>query len=287
MPYLEGDGVRIFYVRRGVGTPSLVFVHGFACSHWIWERQIEAFADARAILACDLRGHGTSSRPATGCTVESLGADVAALIRTLGPRPSVVVIGHSLGCRVALQAYSESRDSIVGLILIDGSWSSPAEFSQASQTVEDQIRRVGYTAFVRNEFEQMFLDSSNAELRRRIVAEASALPEHVGKALFLQTIEWDALRMEPVLAEVTVPVLLLQSTAVMANRTRASLRAGMSTPWLDLVRQRVPPAQIRLITGVGHFSMLEASDRVNDAVAGFIEPLPAHHPSGSKNDPVG
>ena len=272
--------------RSGVGTPTLIFVHGFACSHAVWECQSEALDKGRLVLECDLRGHGQSTVGA-GSTIESLGADLAGLIHSLGPGSNAVLIGHSMGCRVVLQSYLETRDSVVGVILVDSSWTSPSDFPRARQTVEDRLRGEGYGVFVGREFEQMFSRHSSETLRHRIIAEALALPESVGKPLFLQTMEWDARRMESVLGQVTVPLLLLQSTTVTADRTRLMITPGMlPTPWLDFVRRVVPMAEIRLITDVGHFSMLEASDRVNEAVASFVAPLTIHPPQGSKNRAV-
>jgi pimeloyl-ACP methyl ester carboxylesterase len=51
---------------------------------------------------------------------------------------------------------------------------------------------------------------------------------------------------------------------------RQLLQPGASTPWLELVRRHVPTAQIEIVSGVGHFAMLEAPQAVNQILAAFV-----------------
>jgi pimeloyl-ACP methyl ester carboxylesterase len=79
--------------------------------------------------------------------------------------------------------------------------------------------------------------------------------------------------MDTVLSQVTVPLLVLQSTFMNTQRQRVPLRAGESTPWLDLVRQYHPQAQMEIMPDVGHFPMLEVPEAVNQAILAFVEGL--------------
>jgi pimeloyl-ACP methyl ester carboxylesterase len=67
-----------------------------------------------------------------------------------------------------------------------------------------------------------------------------------------------------------VPLLVLQSTYINTERVRVPLHPGVTTPWLELIRHYVPTAWIEIVSGVGHFSMLEAPEAVNQAVAAFV-----------------
>ena len=108
------------YVRTGSGAPPLVFVHGFACSSDDWGLQIKDLNSRFEIVACDLRGHGhTPGRPQE-CTIENFGGDVAALLSLLDLERSFLV-GHSMGCRVVLEAARVAPERVGGLVLIDGS----------------------------------------------------------------------------------------------------------------------------------------------------------------------
>jgi pimeloyl-ACP methyl ester carboxylesterase len=51
---------------------------------------------------------------------------------------------------------------------------------------------------------------------------------------------------------------------------RVSLQPGEATPWMERVQQHVPTAALDVISGVGHFPMLEVPDIVNNKMAAFI-----------------
>jgi pimeloyl-ACP methyl ester carboxylesterase len=72
-------------------------------------------------LTVDLRGHGASKvDDGSTCTLGQLADDVAELIGVLDLGPTVL-IGHSFGSRVVLQAGFAHPDHIAGMVLIDGS----------------------------------------------------------------------------------------------------------------------------------------------------------------------
>jgi pimeloyl-ACP methyl ester carboxylesterase len=75
-----------------------------------------ALARKYRVIIYDLRGHGHSSMPASGYTLEQMVADLRALVDHLGvSRPHV--IGHSFGARVAL-AYAIAHPSQVGTLTV-------------------------------------------------------------------------------------------------------------------------------------------------------------------------
>jgi pimeloyl-ACP methyl ester carboxylesterase len=88
-------------------------------------------------------------------------------------------------------------------------------------------------------------------------------------------VEWDAVRMEPALAAVGVPLMAIQSTYLNPERRRVRLRPGQSSPWLDLVRSRVTQARIEIVPDAGHFTMLDQPGTVDRLLADFIGRLPA------------
>ena len=86
----------------------------------------------------------------------------------------------------------------------------------------------------------MFLAPS--ELGKAIVERAARLPASVGAALFPRMARWDAENMERALAAVKIPLLVIQSTYLNAERRRvARSRNGETSPgwtWCAAMRQR-------------------------------------------------
>jgi len=249
--------------RAGSGGTPIVFVHGFACESEDWRAQLEHFAPARQVIACDLPGHGASRGSAADCTIERFGDEVAALLEDLAA--PALLVGHSLGCRVVLQAYRRTPARATALVLVDGSRMGTGDPEQAAEAMRAAIDFAGYPAFAEALFSQMFLTRTPAAVS--VIERAKRLPAAIGSALFPAMVRWDVAHMESALAAVRVPLLVIQSTTLNADRKRVSLRTGETTPWLDLVRSRAPHARIEVIPDTGHFSQIEAPEQVNALIA--------------------
>jgi pimeloyl-ACP methyl ester carboxylesterase len=269
MSYLERQGTRLFYERLGEGNPPLVFVHGFACAHDDWRAQVDVFRQRQGVVACDLRGHGASPSDPAQCDIETYGADISALLHVLN-LPPAMLIGHSMGCRVALQAYLNAPQRVAGLVLVDGSRVGTGDPQAAEEAMRQHIQTVGYATMMRGFFADMFLEGSNPSVKERIISRALALPEAIGAALFSRLIRWDAQYMDAALSQVTVPLLAIQSTYINPERVRVPLQAGATTPWLELVRHHVPTARVEIVGGAGHFTMLDKPQAVNQLLASFV-----------------
>lgn len=253
----------------GTGDPPFVFVHGFACAHGDWQAQIEHFAGRHRVLACDLRGHGKTPGTPAECSIETFGADVAALLAEKGIRDAVLV-GHSMGCRVVLQAFLIAPQLVGALALVDGSYQGAGRTAQEAERVTRAlIDAEGYANFARRLFSEMFLAPSPQG--EAIVRRALELPEATGAALFPRLARWDAEHTQAALARVNVPLLVIQCTYLNPERDRVALDAGQSSPWLDLVRRVAPGARIEIIAGVGHFPQLEAPGRINALLSALAE----------------
>lgn len=274
MAHLHRPDGRIFYTQTGEGGPALVLVHGFGCEHSDWHLQVEHFAGAHRVVALDLRGHGRSQEHASGFDIVTYGTDVVALLEALSLEPAVLV-GHSLGCRVVLEAARRAPGSVAGVVLVDGSRQANGDADTAARAAREAFDAAGLERFLAGLFEDMFVASSDAGIRQRIVARACALPSAVAGTLYPELARWDAAHADAALESLAAPLLVLQSTYINERRERRSLEAGDTTPWLDLIRERVPRARIEVLPGIGHFSMLEAPDSVNGHIRAFIDGLRA------------
>jgi pimeloyl-ACP methyl ester carboxylesterase len=253
------------FVHRGSGHPPLLFVHGFACAHGDWRHQLDFFSSTREVIACDLRGHGETPGRAHECTIENYGGDVAALVNNLELR-DVILVGHSMGCRVVLEASRLVPKRVRGLVLIDGSRQGTAgDPAQAEALARSAIVAAGYAQFSENVFRQMFLQWS--PLAEEIFARVKRMPPETGTALWANMVRWDVTQLDAALASVRVPLLAIQSTWITPERKRLPLEEGQSSPWLELLKSH--GARAVVVPKTGHFTMLEAPAPVNRLIAEF------------------
>jgi pimeloyl-ACP methyl ester carboxylesterase len=114
------DGEPLATFRRGSGSTPVLMLHGFLGSG----RNLASLAQrlsetdpALSITVCDLLGHGASAKLPPVLTFAAVSAPVVSLLNS-SPVP-VVLIGHSLGGRVALHAAAACPSKVRGCILLD------------------------------------------------------------------------------------------------------------------------------------------------------------------------
>jgi pimeloyl-ACP methyl ester carboxylesterase len=264
-------GLRLGIDCAGDSAPTLVFIHGGFCDRRDWRAQMEALAPHCRVVAFDLPGHGESARPAEP-TVAALGSAVRSVIERHADE-RVILVGHSLGVDVALETWRQSPANIAGFVLIEGGLVASGDAAAAVGAVRHMIRAAGLQQFLERSFSQMFVPSSDPELRERVMQRLTRLDPEFAQEIVLSKVHWDASRAARVLGELNVPVLLLQSTYFDAAFQRYSLTPGMTTPWTELVARQVPDAQLRFIAGLGHFPHVEAPQIVNDSILEFAQRL--------------
>ncbi len=115
---LSADGVHIEYHVYGSGSPAVVLVHGWSCDGNYWKEQIDTLKSKYTTIVVDLAGHGASGANRSEWTMGNFGEDVAAVVRRV-QNPKVILIGHSMGAPVALEAARRIGDQVIGIVAVD------------------------------------------------------------------------------------------------------------------------------------------------------------------------
>jgi pimeloyl-ACP methyl ester carboxylesterase len=261
----------IHHVVTGDGEPPIVFVHGFACAHSDWGAQVAHLAPRYRTIAVDLRGHGDSPGTPTDCSIERYGGDVAELMRALDLPPSVL-IGHSMGCRVVIEAALQAPNRTASVILVDGSQFAPAmaDILRGHFATAD-----GYTTLTDGMFTAMFTAKSDPTVAATVRARAQRLPRPIGEKMLTDMQRYDVGRLAGSLASLRVPVMALQATTTNEKRERRSMRPDQATPYLDMLRASVASVRIEIIPDTGHFPQLDEAARINALIDRFLAAPPA------------
>jgi pimeloyl-ACP methyl ester carboxylesterase len=254
----------------GTQDPTLLFVHGFACALDDWDPQVNALSARFRCAALDLPGHGASAKPAT-VSIAAMGSAVAQVKEQIGAR-STILIGHSMGCRVIVEALLQSPSGVAGLVFVDGSILG-GDPETGVNRAKEAVSKAGIDALSQRLFNDMFLESSDPKLRERLVARAQGVDPGLREELFVDLVRWDLTKARDALKQIKVPALVLQSTFINAELKRVPMLAGMTTPFMDAVAASVPKSEATIVTGAGHFAMLEAAPTVNDEIGKFAARL--------------
>ncbi|RIL02335.1 MAG: hypothetical protein DCC71_16575 [Proteobacteria bacterium] len=113
------DGLEIHLLEWSrEGTP-LLFLHGFGNEAHVWDDAAAAVAPYYRTLAMDLRGHGDSSRDSEArYDYDFHLADLEAVLGALGIE-RLVLVGHSLGGRIAMRFAGRHPERLAGLVIVD------------------------------------------------------------------------------------------------------------------------------------------------------------------------
>ncbi|MDX2156519.1 MAG: alpha/beta hydrolase [Hyphomicrobiaceae bacterium] len=263
----------IHYTRKGHGAPPLVLVHGFGCARSDWDAVVGHFASRHETVAVDLGGHGETPGGLEHRRIETHGEDVAELLRSL-KLPPAIVLGHSMGCRVAMEAALRAPQFVKAVVLVDGSrLGTPGSTAHIDRA--KAMEQAGYGPFIKGAFEQMFAPGFDKDIVSGIVQRALDRDPAIAGPLFIDIGRYDAENMDRVLESLTVPLLAIQTTWTNAQGQRVSMTAGQTTPYLDLIRRAVPKALIEVIPDTGHFPQLERPAETNAIIESFLRGLPA------------
>lgn len=97
--------------------PTAVFIHGAQNDHSVWGLQTRYFAHhGFSVLAVDLPGHGRSGGEALA-TVEAMADWLNGLLDKAGVKRAVLV-GHSMGSLIALEAAARAPAHVAGIALV-------------------------------------------------------------------------------------------------------------------------------------------------------------------------
>ena len=118
------------------GRPALVFLHYFGGSGRTWQPVMDALVAAGwRCLAPDLRGFGESPAPGedwTHYTVDAMADDVQGMIGQLRLE-RFMVVGHSMGGKVALALAARQPAGLAGLALVSPSPPTPEPMGDAER----------------------------------------------------------------------------------------------------------------------------------------------------------
>jgi esterase len=153
------------HVRTGSGPRGLVLLHGFLGSRRNVSALGRRLADGNpglSVFAMDLSGHGDSPALPDRADLATLAADVLETVEKVGiPRP-LVLVGHSLGGRVALKACLAGARTIAQVALLDIT-ASPVGPGGEIATVLEALLRAPDAADRRDVFRAHFRDGGFAD----------------------------------------------------------------------------------------------------------------------------
>ena len=268
---VEVDGTALAVFGCGPASPDgpspIVFLHAAVADSRSWAAQFERFGADRRVVAYDRRGFGeTTASTGAFSSVDDLWSVMDAL--AVG---QAVLVGCSQGGRIALDATLERPDRVAALVL------SGAAISGAPEPAMHDLRLDGPIAAFEKAKATADLEAQN-RIEARLWLDGPFVPEgRVGGAARELFLEMNRIALDGPddcgaevrtgayahLSEVAVPTLVLWGTldlpSVIVNMTHAAAT--------------IPGARRCAMDDVAHLPSLEAPERFDAALAGFLDSL--------------
>ena len=245
---ISADGISIAYEVRGEGEPALVFVHGWCCDRSYWNKQLPHFAEKYKVVSIDLAGHGESGLDRKEWTMGAFGEDVVAVINKLD-LDQAVFIGHSMGGPVILEAARLMPKRVIGLVGVDTL--KDFEFKYTQEQIDNWFTplRADFVEDTRDFVRTMFTPNSDPALVEKIATDMSSSPPMVGLGALEGYFDFQNNEIIQVLKEVQAPITCINSDMDPTN--------------VETNQHHSPSFKARIMSGVGHFNMMEDPETCN------------------------
>jgi len=265
---IHTNGIDLNVDVSGSGATALLYLHYWGGSARTWRPVIAALGDAPGDVrsggwrhvAVDLRGWGDSARPEAGFDLADMARDVAGAIDALALE-RYVIVGHSMGGKLAQYLAAQRPAGLLGLVLVAPSPPLPLPLDDAQRDAlthaYDDADAIGaaldhvlsaspLSAALRS---QVIEDSLRGAAAAKRAWPFGAMAEDIG--------EWAR--------DIGVPV-----TVISGELDRVDPPAALLTHLLPCI----PHAVLETVPGRGHLLPLEAPGAVAQAIRRFVSDLP-------------
>jgi len=229
--------------------PTLIFLHGSACSAQMWREQLDSLADIANTIALDLPGHGGSAGPALESIPELAGLVASFIQENRLPQP--IPCGLSMGSAVVLQLLVDYPAAAKAAILI-----GTGARLKVAQSVLEALEK-DYPQLIEMLGSMIFARQVQEEVQREVTQLMLACPAQSAAADFKACNKFDVINR---IGEINQPVLIITGDEDKMTPPKYAVYLEQNLKF---------PASCRLAQ-TGHMPPNEKPEQVNQAIRSFI-----------------
>ena len=234
--------------------PPVLLIHGAGGHHLYWPPQVRRLHNQR-MFAMDLPGHGKSDGIGHH-RVQDYADEILKLMAALRLNAAVLV-GHSMGGAIALDAAIRFPRRVLGLCLIG----SGARLRVDPAILRSLAQDSNYAAALRLIGERSFAARTG---RRLMELAMQRMAETRPSVLHGDLMACNAFDVTHQISNINSPTLVL-----------CGAEDQMTPPkYSDFMHANIGGSRLKIIPGAGHMVMLEQPDEVADELASFLDLIP-------------
>ncbi len=246
----SSDGSSITYGVRGQGNVTIVFVHCWTCNHEFWRPQIEYFSKNHKVVWLDLAGHGLSNSNRREYTMTAFGEDVAAVVNQIDG-DNVILVGHSMGGPVAIEAAKLLGDKVICVVGVD-TFYTPFEYPKSEAEIDGFVKPFNddFKGTSEQLVRSMFTPEAGPDLVTSIVKQMSVADQDMGISAIYELFRWN--------------IENVPSTLDKYSKKLCNINGAPTGEEIALHKS------VSLVPGVGHFVAQVKPDEFNQALNRII-----------------
>ncbi|MBB4953694.1 N-formylmaleamate deformylase [Agrobacterium vitis] len=254
--HINANGIRQHVLHFPGNGPAMFLVPGITSPAITWGFVAERLSAAFDVHVLDVRGRGLSQAGDLDYSLDAMAADVVALQAATGIEKPII-LGHSMGARIAIRAARHAPDAFSGLVLVDPPVSGPGRraYPSAWNWYEDSIlmAQKGCSGQDMRRFCPTWTDEQNAL-----------------RAEWLHTCQLDAIRIaydgfqtddiHADLSHLTLPMRLVVAGGATV----------IGTDDIEEIKTLAPGIEVRIVEKAGHMIPWDDLDGFLNATLDFL-----------------
>jgi pimeloyl-ACP methyl ester carboxylesterase len=261
---------------------SVVFSDGILCDGFIWKYLWNDVGEICDVVHWHYRGHGRSGAPVDQNRIDigQHADDMKSVRDALARDRKVVLVGHSMGTQVALEAWRRHPENVAGLVLVCGSYGKVTQSFRGVPILDLILPKLMDIVDKQPDIVRAIWSRIPPEMAFKAALLARDVdPSHVRSEDMLPylkhmtTVDFPMfLRMlrsagdhsaEEWLGELDVPVLVVAGEK--DTFTPPSLSEHMA--------ERIPNAELLMVRGGSHVAPIEQPELVGERIRAFVTRL--------------
>jgi len=185
--------------------------------------------------------------------MEAFGEDVVAVVSELH-LDQVVLIGHSMGGHVIVEAARRMPNRVIGLVGADTFSDVERRLTREEFDEEFASVRASFPEATRELVRALFASTADPVLVERVAADMSEAPPEIGLGAAGEATRQD---LAQALEEVRAPIRCISSDG--------------GTMDIEAAQRHASSFEVVYMSGVGHFVMMEDPETFNRLLAGIVD----------------
>jgi pimeloyl-ACP methyl ester carboxylesterase len=244
---------------------TLLLIHGFGEDHCIWKNQIEFLSKYYRVIAPNLPGVHCKPLPIHHTHKPSMSHYVEVMHELMHHLhiEKYYVVGHSMGGYIGLAFANYYVNHVIGLALVHStSYEDSAAKKESRLKVAEFIQEYGTRKFLETSTQNLFGNAFKKAHPEQIQDVMDSVSDMNPEAMiqFVMAMRNRGVHT-PMLREQRIPIWMIVGEEDIAVPIEDSLAQT----------QLLPEKNVIVLKEVGHMGMLEATDKVNNALLGFIQ----------------